>query len=1226
MTKAPISVVIAASTRPDLIGDCLASVLGQHVAPSEILIATTPGSNVEAQLSHVDNINSIPIRILRSGNSPSVAADLNTALPAARADLISFLTTDVCWHHDMLRMLQEGIGECGWSFSGITANTNDDPLQTIIEYGTDIESLLFKRELALNLTEFDPSTSPLEYWDAAIAFGLQSSGRHVGDETTQRQPLPTAKAAAVAQILRKYAGSLRARLDNFDVIANDLLSRVAEHADAIVPAQRSLSKPYLQLDHQHGSKLTFLISLPRSGSTLLQHILAGHPDIYSLPEPWIMLNLCHGRRGSELESNYEPALATRALDGFLANAGDSGSLYADSARAMSDRLYDAALAGTGKRIFLDKTPRYFHILSELREIYPAARYVFLLRHPLAVLTSTLKTWFDGDVKAFMENKNALDCFDGPRRIYEAISALGSSAVCIQYENLVADPGSEVQQLCDRIGLSFDNIMIDYSTAEMPTSDFGDQTNVSQFEHPVTDFVDSWQECFTDETTAKLGRDLLDYLGAETFNGLGYDFEHAYRIVNTTTSTSVDGTQSADRLTLDGETFFANGDLDSARLAFEDALKLDAKFPTALNNLGVLNSQLGHADTAITYFISALESDPTERNALVNLIESANTADRLSDTLTSLANYLTAVPDDSEIARYAEQITNAIENQACAQPPTIDVEEVPTMETLPRAPMVLIPNQQPRLTIVTPSFNQGDYLEACIDSILSQNYPNLEYIIMDGASTDQSVSIIKRHQKYLTHWQSQPDGGQYAAVEAGFMRSTGEIMAWLNSDDKYHPDALWKVAYAFTTRPQVEWLTGLYTFWDQYGTLTGVLDPVYWSRKKQLDPNKMTTVQQESTFWRRSLWDKAGARLATDLYYAGDWDLWTRFFALAKLHTLEWTLGGYRYHEGQKVGNDSTAYTAEAEILREREVAAITAQGVELVDETPSPIRLDDPALIEIADWREASPPMIAYRSPQAVDHAKPKGKRRSATRKPSINIVTSLRSDAGEEQMSAVKSWLSAGWRVTSVNASNSVDELGSNYPELEFIATEDFARLENNTDAIKLSCLLAAAATATEDYIGIIKPDVIIDKADQLSATVGSYSAPTLIYGDKLAVNSTIVLDGIADGYGYFFCPPTTLATFSPGELTFGQDWWVHWLLMSAIAKDYPVQKIEDVYAYRIRKSIKAVLAEQIISSRACISSVLAQYLPSEFRSIPSLKLSFDIETSDFEQFARSFIASRAA
>jgi Glycosyltransferases involved in cell wall biogenesis len=173
-----------------------------------------------------------------------------------------------------------------------------------------------------------------------------------------------------------------------------------------------------------------------------------------------------------------------------------------------------------------------------------------------------------------------------------------------------------------------------------------------------------------------------------------------------------------------------------------------------------------------------------------------------------------------------------------------------------SPQLIVSSSLPKISIVTPSLNQGEFLEECIDSILSQNYPNLEYIIMDGGSKDNSVEIIKKYDKYLTYWQSQADGGHYAAVNTGFQKTTGEIMGWLNSDDKYHPDAFYKLAATFGHNKQVEWVMGIPTEWDRNGRhIHSQMQTPLWSRKMLLDKQwveqyqqlQHTWIQQESTF-------------------------------------------------------------------------------------------------------------------------------------------------------------------------------------------------------------------------------------------------------------------------------------------------------------------------------------------------------------------------------------------
>lgn len=248
---------------------------------------------------------------------------------------------------------------------------------------------------------------------------------------------------------------------------------------------------------------------------------------------------------------------------------------------------------------------------------------------------------------------------------------------------------------------------------------------------------------------------------------------------------------------------------------------------------------------------------------------------------------------------------------------------------------------PVISIVTPSFNQAEYLEECIESVLGQGYPRLEYVIMDGGSTDGSAEIIKKYEKYLTYWQSCPDGGQYCAINEGFRRTTGEIMAWLNSDDKYHPLAFAKVARTFAAYPEVSWLTGRKSFWDAAGNLSQIEERLaVFSRRKFLEGHfNKPYIQQESTFWRRSLWEQSGASLDTTQALAGDLELWCRFFRYAPLYTVDTLVGGYRFHPGQRGAVFATGYLAEAESCIARE-QYLCGQPVQLLPGPPPPLEIN----------------------------------------------------------------------------------------------------------------------------------------------------------------------------------------------------------------------------------------------------------------------------------------------
>ena len=178
----------------------------------------------------------------------------------------------------------------------------------------------------------------------------------------------------------------------------------------------------------------------------------------------------------------------------------------------------------------------------------------------------------------------------------------------------------------------------------------------------------------------------------------------------------------------------------------------------------------------------------------------------------------------------------------------------------------------RISIVTPSYNQGDYLEATIESVLSQGIPGLEYIIMDGGSTDQSVEIIRKYEKYLAYWQSQPDGGQTQAIIEGFRRASGDVLAWINSDDLYEPGTLAKVQREFDVNPQLELLYGDYSLLYPGGRK--VAKPKI-SFDFSITLHAFLMIPQPSSFWSRGLYEAVGG-LNPKYQFAFDYDLFLRF--------------------------------------------------------------------------------------------------------------------------------------------------------------------------------------------------------------------------------------------------------------------------------------------------------------------------------------------------------------
>jgi len=221
---------------------------------------------------------------------------------------------------------------------------------------------------------------------------------------------------------------------------------------------------------------------------------------------------------------------------------------------------------------------------------------------------------------------------------------------------------------------------------------------------------------------------------------------------------------------------------------------------------------------------------------------------------------------------------------------------PWTQESPRTPS-LIPDGScwPRISIVTPSFNQGQFVEETIRSVLLQGYPNLEYIIIDGGSTDNSVEIIKKYEQWLDYWVREPDNGQPEAINKGFERASGDIIAWLNSDDTYMEGTLAKVGTFFAKLPSVDLLCGGGTYIFHDGTVARQQNAKPVHLDEMLVRN---SIIQPSSFFRKRVWEETG-RLNDKLHFCFDYDLWLKTAKSYTICTHPDAFSYFRLHQNSK---------------------------------------------------------------------------------------------------------------------------------------------------------------------------------------------------------------------------------------------------------------------------------------------------------------------------------------
>ncbi len=274
---------------------------------------------------------------------------------------------------------------------------------------------------------------------------------------------------------------------------------------------------------QKGKNLIFLISQPRAGSTMLQRILGNHPDIYTVSEPWLMVPPLIGltSRWSSPEGR-EARVARENVQTFLNTFPGGYNDYFEGLRRMYTYLYARALESSGRRYFLDKTPRYAYFLPELQRAFPEAHFIILFRNPLAVLCSIVNNW-TGDNQQLLFRNHGDDLIDVPGLLLVGKKTLAEKCSLVHYEQLVSQPEAEIRKICEKLGLQFFPEMIGHIKDGLPQWHFGDQ-KVYQHPRPLAEKAQNWKLDIRHPQIWGLANHYLERLGKNTVEQMGYSYQ------------------------------------------------------------------------------------------------------------------------------------------------------------------------------------------------------------------------------------------------------------------------------------------------------------------------------------------------------------------------------------------------------------------------------------------------------------------------------------------------------------------------------------------------------------------------------------------------------------------------------------------------------------------------------------------------------------------------------
>jgi hypothetical protein len=293
--------------------------------------------------------------------------------------------------------------------------------------------------------------------------------------------------------------------------------------------------------NEEGKNLIFLISQPRSGSTLLQLMLSGSPEIATTSEPWIALHPIFALHDDAIDLQYGANVAKRALFDFLRESGTDIEFYKEQISSLLRALYNQAIRHQGKKYFLDKTPRYYTIIEDLHELFPQAKIIILFRNPLAILSSVLNTWVKDDYSLLVNSFD--DLMIAPHKLVKFLNEHQKICFKVQYEELVLKPEIIMKDICLFLGTQYSENMIEYGERLNADWKFGDQVGIRNSTRPNIETVEKWKDGFKQPQDKLLACSYIESLGEQLIKNMGYDYNELKLLTSLPSSDSMENIPS-----------------------------------------------------------------------------------------------------------------------------------------------------------------------------------------------------------------------------------------------------------------------------------------------------------------------------------------------------------------------------------------------------------------------------------------------------------------------------------------------------------------------------------------------------------------------------------------------------------------------------------------------------------------------------------------------------------